>query len=303
MDAGSDSSTMISIHESRNGRRELQQANSPPPTQAPDVVIITEHEKVELEKLEVERQNNVTRPVEGIIPVDTISSAPSVTPSNEPSLAPLTAPTQSKPNVFVFYVKRRRNLAEEDEQLMQAWTHAWQSSGYNARVLTIDDAVQHPEYVAFSDDIDAILTASSVYRPEELKACYLRYLAMSVAGGGMMVDLDMTPKNLATATNTTVPDKFTMYCNFETPNPKMDWIKQVETQSGLPCAAVAPSGEWLRVGKLMGWVAKQHLDQRVWTDAHALQFLTNYDEISLEKREMAQSWRTSGWDRCHLRYV
>ena len=249
-------------------------------------------------------------------PVEAYTEPPSLTPRMEaytkpPSLTPpivdyvdyIGIPNESRPNVFAFYVKRQRNLEENDDSLIKSWRQSWQLAGYNPRVLTVEDAAQHSQFGQYSGAIDAILATSSVHKPGELKSCYLRYLAMNVVGGGMMVDLDTHPKNLAMEANVTIPDKLTSYCNFDTPDPKDNWVKQVETQNGLPCAVVASSAEWLRVGKLMGWVAKLHMDQRVWTDAHALQFLANYDEVNFVKQEVAQSWRTSGWDRCHVRYV
>lgn len=238
----------------------------------------------------------------GIDPSVEPSSSPSV--SSSPSYAqPI--PVTTLPNVFSFYANRQDNLPELDDAMMKKWKGAWENAGYNARVLTVDDAAQHPEYGQYRDAINAVLATSNVWKPQELVPCYLRYLAMAVVGGGMMVDLDMTPKTIASESNVVQSDadRFTVHCNFDTPDPKLDWVKQVETQNGLPCAAMASADEWYRIGKLMGWVASENLAETVWTDAHALQFMTATGDVKMVKDEVAQSWRTSGWDRCHFRQV
>lgn len=225
-------------------------------------------------------------------------------PSLQPSPAPQ-VPLGTRPNVYSFYTQRESNLPELDDALIEKWKSAWERAGYNPKVLDTETAAQHPEYRQYKSAIDSVLATSSVSKPKDLVPCYLRYLAMTVVGGGMMVDLDMTPKSVASESNAIqdIPDKFTLYCNFDTADPKADWVKQVETQSGLPCAAMAGADEWYRIGKLMGWVAQTNFDQSVWTDAHALQFMKATGDVKMQKKEVAQSWRTSGWDRCHFRYV
>lgn len=193
--------------------------------------------------------------------------------------------------------------------MMEAWKLAWSTAGYDPRILTVEVAAQHAEYAQFRGATAAALVDSKTRKPVELIPCYLRYLAMTVVGGGMMVDLDMTPKSLASEMNVELENnnppnnKFTVHCNIVTPDPKVDWVQQVETQNGLPCAAVASASEWYRIGKLAGWVASQRQFEPVWTDAHSLQFLTATGEVNMVKGEVAQSWRTRGWDRCHFRYV
>lgn len=212
---------------------------------------------------------------------------------------------QNATKVYSFYTVRERNREDTDKSMIRAWEQSWKTAGYDPRVLTTADAAQHPEYAQYKLAMEATLATSSVRKPQELIPCYLRYLAMNVVGGGMMVDLDMTPKFIASESNVThsTPEKFTVHCNFDTPDPKADWVKQVETQNGLPCAAIAGADEWYRIGKLMGWVAQVNFDQPVWTDAHSLQFMTATGEVKMEKDEVAQSWRPRGWDRCHFRYV
>ena len=133
--------------------------------------------------------------------------------------------------------------------------------------------------------------------------CYLRYLAMaSQQGGGMMVDLDTTPTDMAL--REALPDKFSLYCQVDIPPvSNHEWQQQLERQYGTPCAAVASAAEWMRIAKLSVWTTKKFGSQDDWTDLHSIEWLASSNEVNLVKRRILKSQQNRGWDTCMFRYV
>ena len=205
--------------------------------------------------------------------------------------------------IYAFYAPRKKNLVEKDLAMIDRWKQAWSAEGFEPTVLTIQDAEQHPEFQDYAQAIDYVIAHADRRWDPELRDCYFRFLAMSAAGGGIMVDLDMTPKQNVTIEDSLMHNKFALHCGFDAPDPKEDWVHQLNTQNGLPCMAMGSAAEWLRVGKVLGWVTKHHDNHKLWTDMHSLMFLERYQDIDFLETERAQSWRTSGWDKCYFRYV
>jgi hypothetical protein len=73
------------------------------------------------------------------------------------------------------------------EELIRVWKQSWSDAGWDPRVLTEDDAKRHPDYTHLRAMVDRMDTGSYD------KLCFLRWLAMSAAGGGWMGDYDVFP--------------------------------------------------------------------------------------------------------------
>lgn len=72
--------------------------------------------------------------------------------------------------------------------LMAAWKKSWEDNGWNAVVLTKDDARRHPKF----EEIDFHVRTLPTVNPKDYEAsCYIRWLAAELSGGRLFVDMDV----------------------------------------------------------------------------------------------------------------
>lgn len=206
------------------------------------------------------------------------------------------------PPVYAWYLERPKNIKSKDDELINTWKAVWRSYGYEPYVLGLDDARSNTEFVAFQQSLQKIFHGNEPRRAVK-QPCYLRYLAMAAQkGGGMMVDLDTTPTDLATREE--LPDKFSLYCQVDVPPiSSHEWQRQLERQYGTPCAGVGSATEWMRIAKLSVWTTINFGSTDDWTDFHSIEWLTSSNEVNLVKRQILKSTHTRGWDTCMFRYV
>jgi hypothetical protein len=76
---------------------------------------------------------------------------------------------------------------EDNSAALQFWKRAWDEAGWEPRVLTLQDAKQHPLYESFEQELDSLNV------DEFGKLSLLRWLAMAANGGGWLVDYDAFP--------------------------------------------------------------------------------------------------------------
>lgn len=74
------------------------------------------------------------------------------------------------------------------KELVEYWVSHWKAKGWEPVVLTIEDAKKHPYFPEFFQAIKKVKTTNPF---EYEAACFLRHLAMSVVGGGLMTDTDV----------------------------------------------------------------------------------------------------------------
>jgi hypothetical protein len=209
--------------------------------------------------------------------------------------------------VYSWYVERPKNIKDRDDELIASWKAVWRAYGYDPHVLGLEDAQSNPNFLDFDQSLDVVLDLKYP-RDAARRPCYLRYLAMAMqAGGGMMVDLDTTPANIAATLQKNSPEKFTLYCQVDSP-PEVgtqDWLRKMEYQSGLPCAAVGTAAEWMRVGKLALWTMQYTITFRgaSWTDMHSLGRLSAWNELDLVQEQLVRSAKPKSWDTCMFRTV
>lgn len=104
---------------------------------------------------------------------------------------------QPKPVMHTFYARidpekfhKYTGMSDEaDSQLILAWKAAWEATGWETRILTLDDAKLHPDY----DKFDKLLDLEKVPFGYYDKLCFMRWLAMAAVGGGWMSDYDTFP--------------------------------------------------------------------------------------------------------------
>lgn len=73
-------------------------------------------------------------------------------------------------------------------RLLDLWRDSWESQGWQCQILCEDDAREHPGYQQYSDRVSRYPT---VNKPGYERACYLRHMAMEMAGGDLLVDYDV----------------------------------------------------------------------------------------------------------------
>jgi len=105
----------------------------------------------------------------------------------------------ARPVIYTFFSK-----GIDDERVLDLWKELWQNSGWEPRVLTLDDAKNHPDY--------------EIYRSLLLKlpnfVSYARWLAMAEHGsGGWMVEYDTIPLGITILVGLELPNNglFTCY--------------------------------------------------------------------------------------------
>jgi hypothetical protein len=79
-------------------------------------------------------------------------------------------------------------LGKKPWHLVEYWVSHWKSRGWEPAVLTIEDAKKHPYFPEYFKWIKKVKTVNPF---EYEAACFLRHLAMSVVGGGLMTDTDV----------------------------------------------------------------------------------------------------------------
>jgi len=78
----------------------------------------------------------------------------------------------------------------EIESQIEAWTNGWRSNGWNPVVLGERTAQRHPRYAEYRARVNSFPTVN--VKEYEL-ACWERWLALAVQGGGLMSDFDVLP--------------------------------------------------------------------------------------------------------------
>jgi hypothetical protein len=75
-------------------------------------------------------------------------------------------------------------------KLLDLWKQCWENAGWTPIILNRSHAEQHPNYNEFLCKYQKLPTVN----PSRYElACYLRWLAMAVVGGGWMSDSDVIP--------------------------------------------------------------------------------------------------------------
>jgi len=130
-----------------------------------------------------------------------------------------TSPTNPKPIIYTFFSPKLRKEGdhEEDtskhEKLLHVWKTLWKESGWEPRLLTMDDAKKHPDFKKYSD----LLQNSeypNLWDQSYNSLCFFRWLAMASHGsGGWMADYDTFPMGITVTTGLNLPNngQFTSY--------------------------------------------------------------------------------------------
>lgn len=96
----------------------------------------------------------------------------------------------TKTTVFTYFDAVPEINANEQKAQIELWKESWKSRGWNPIVLTWLEARKHALYEKFENAVKLLPTVNP--KKYEL-SCYLRWLALDQAGGGLMSDYDCIP--------------------------------------------------------------------------------------------------------------
>ena len=147
---------------------------------------------------------------------------------------------------------------ENHIELLRAWKKAWERNGWNARILTMNDVKQHPNYISIKERIEETDMVNKRYN----EICFYRWFAMVVVGGGWLADYDVFPLNFPPDEGKVLPNGGT-FTGF---------------QKAVPCLMSGSVEEWDRVSKLL--LDAMQVQGGQVTDQYVLQSLIFNDESS-----------------------
>ena len=130
-----------------------------------------------------------------------------------------TSPTDPKPIIYTFFSPKLRKEGDraedtsEHEKLLHVWKTLWKESGWEPRLLTMDDAKKHPDFKKYSDLLQNS-DYNNLWDQSYDSLCFFRWLAMASHGsGGWMADYDTFPMGITVTTGLNLPNngQFTSY--------------------------------------------------------------------------------------------
>lgn len=128
-------------------------------------------------------------------------------------------------NIYTFHDNIGRDAA--NLPLVYLWKERWERQGWTPVILDRNDAQKHPDWERMAAAFNALPTVNG--RQYEF-ACYIRWLAMEMVGGGWMSDYDVIPYDLKPRP---VTEKITLW-----------------NGGACPCMVSGPASEYGRMARI-----------------------------------------------------
>jgi hypothetical protein len=182
--------------------------------------------------------------------------------------------------VFTYY----DDFKNRKEPLIDLWKESWSKHGWNPIVFTPDDAQRHPNFRSFVNAVSRLPTVNN--KKYEL-ACYVRHLAMSMAGGGLLTDYDVMCYGFTPQAMTDIASK----------HPGENFICTLH-HSGVPCAVYGRPGgfEWL-CSQMMNWSPANH---RVGSRGPHLSDMIICQRLKMHRENVCINYLVEGWEQALL---
>jgi len=180
------------------------------------------------------------------------------------------------PIMHTFY--ERLSVGEDD--LLEAWKEEWTKAGFEARVLTLEDAKRHPYF----KEMEKVV--KPMFQNGYDAMCFYRWLAMGASGGGWMSDYDTFPTNFPMNEAVDLPNGggFTSF------------------ESHVPCLVSGSEEEWNRVSKLLV-EAIPRVPYKLKSDMHSFVQLKDEKEHNIEFRSARENIREGFPYKSKLEYL
>lgn len=152
-------------------------------------------------------------------------------------------------NVYTYYMPVPGLWPDETQRaLIEVWKRSWAKQGWNPVVLCEADAARHPRYAEFKKKFWELPT---IYGHDYCGACFMRWVATAVWGGGMMVDYDVM--NYGFAPRLPEADRMQVIADHSVPpifmGAVLGWGKYFEAMSELFLNWVPDERDWNPNGK------------------------------------------------------
>jgi hypothetical protein len=164
----------------------------------------------------------------------------------------------ARPIIYTFYApiegaNKGTGMSDSaDQKLLQAWKEEWTRHGWDPRIIGLETAQQHPDFVRLNGILSTSLQQMKTYD----RYCFLRYLAMSVVSGGWMSDYDTFPLH---AFNASI-----------LPNEGRLTVHEYSKNGGVPDLVSGSAQEFNRMAGILVENAFNHRSERFWSDMFAL---------------------------------
>ncbi|KAI2492685.1 hypothetical protein MHU86_21870 [Fragilaria crotonensis] len=207
-----------------------------------------------------------------------------------------------RPVIYTFYsplvraldTPREQKIQKADQELLVVWKAAWYEAGWDARIISLEEAKQYRGYSSYLTSLQQTKLLGHAGRNHEYNEyCFLRYLAMAFVGGGTMADYDLFPlSDAGSSPAIPTPTRFTVY------------QKTLNKAGPVPALCSGLSSEWERIAQEILEIS-QEPSASGWSDMTALMQLykkqpdsmTLLDQV-LGSNEVEQS--PSAHERCRL---
>jgi hypothetical protein len=182
--------------------------------------------------------------------------------------------------VFTFHDSLPGSNVEHATRLLLLWRQNWEKAGYTPIVLNEHHARQHPAYEQFNARIKELPT---INRGSYETACYLRYLAMAVMGGGLMTDADVM-----------------VYSDI--PERKGDPAKLVSLQGHIPCCVYGNRYAYDQVVKQMleYQVSEKDIEENSRQPHVSDMYMFYRGGIAYTSKHVVKSYGDEGWEQAPL---
>lgn len=183
-------------------------------------------------------------------------------------------------NVYTYY----DNFKRREEPLIDLWREAWSKHGWNPVVLSPESAERHPRYSEF---VKAVSRLPTVNNPKYELACYVRHLAMSVIGGGLLTDYDVMCYGFTPQAMVAIESRYA----------EKDFICTLHPR-GVPCAIFGrqPGYEWF-CSRMMSWPPGQH---RIVQGRPHMSDMSFCRLLKLREEAVCIGYLAEGWETATL---
>lgn len=107
------------------------------------------------------------------------------TPAAAPALShPTNAP--QRPKMYTYFASVK--ALHPEPELLQKWKRSWAKAGWDAEILTEEDARAHPQWPKLHLALRRLPSSNPTGYDA---ACYFRWLAVAARGGGWLSDYDV----------------------------------------------------------------------------------------------------------------
>ena len=156
----------------------------------------------------------------------------------------------------------------KDKSILDTWLKFWTDAGFDARILSIEDAKRHPDYELYKASLVRKYKNSEFMWEQSFNyLTFIRWLAMASQGtGGWMSDIDVFPMGISVSIGRNLPNsgKFTAY------------------EKQIPSLLSGTAEEWERVSHLMLHSATTEIENNRFT---TLQDMMVLKEMNVGSRE------------------